>query len=392
MTLSIIIVNYNVKYFLEQCLCSVKDAICNIDAEVIVIDNDSSDESIAYLQPAFSWVKFIQNERNEGFSKANNKALQAASGSYILFLNPDTILAEDTLEQCLSFYQKNNTNTGAIGVRMLDGSGNFLPESKRSFPSPLVSLYKLTGLSALFPSSKRFGKYALGYLPKKEVHQADVISGAFMMVPKKILDETGGFDEQFFMYGEDIDLSYRIQKSGYKNFYLGHVAIVHFKGESTKKGSLRQVIVFYNAMSLFVRKWYRGSGAWLLRQSLQAGIIARGSASAVYSVIVLKTKSPQVVYKEAALVGNPEQTRLAAQIIECYYPNIRMVVIADKTNKIQVSENSLLVFCMGDLSYKNSIELIQINKASSFKWFGKESFSIVGSDDKNNSVDALIRS
>ena len=391
MTLSIIIVNYNVKYFLEQCLCSVQEAITNIEAEVIVIDNCSSDGSKIYLASKFPQVIFIQNKKNEGFAKANNQALQIASGKYILFLNPDTILPEDALEQCIFFYQ-NNAGIGAIGVRMLDGSGNFLPESKRSFPSPLVSFYKLIGLSHLFPLSQRFGRYALRYLSEKDRHEVDVISGAFMMVPKQVLDRTGGFDERFFMYAEDIDLSYRIQKSGFTNFYLGSVSIVHFKGESTKKGSVSYVKTFYEAMSLFVKKYYLGSSAWLLRQALQAGIRIRGAASAIYLPLKrIKTIHQVNHYEEIVLSGNPNQARPAADIIRRFYPDTSVTNTTDLTAKSQRNKNTLLVFCIGVLSYKKSIELLQEQRAVSYKWFGKGSSSIVGSDSRNKSGEVLVR-
>ncbi|MDQ2753665.1 MAG: glycosyltransferase family 2 protein [Bacteroidota bacterium] len=389
MTLSIIIVSYNVKYFLEQCLCSVKEAIQNIEAEVFVIDNCSPDDTIAYLQPQFQWVKFVQNQTNEGFAGANNKALQIAKGEYILFLNPDTILAEDTLEQCIFFY-KNKPNAGAVGVRMIDGKGNFLPESKRSFPSPAVSFYKLSGLSSLFPKHKQFGKYALNFLPEKEVHEVDVIAGAFMMIPKQILDATGSFDEQFFMYAEDIDLSYRIQQKGYKNYYLGSVTIVHFKGESTKKGSFQYVKVFYNAMNLFVKKWYRSSGAWLLRQSLQAGIYVRGFVSYLGLSLLKKNKTKPQLFDEIVCIGNTNRTSVAEDILHNHYQNNRIKKESDSKEDVASFNNKMIVFCIGDLSYQKSIALLQQTKAASYKWFGKNSHSIVGSDNKNKSGDVIV--
>ncbi|MEO6541840.1 MAG: glycosyltransferase family 2 protein, partial [Ferruginibacter sp.] len=237
MQLSVIIVNYNVKYFLEQCLYSVQKACLGIDAEIIVTDNNSSDGSRAFLEPAFPAVNFIWNTNNLGFAKANNQALAMAKGDLILFLNPDTILPEDSIQNCLQFFNLNK-KAGALGIHMVDGSGNFLKESKRAFPSPLTSLYKLTGLTRLFPHSKIFARYHLGHLSEHENHEVDVLAGAFIMMPRKVLEEIGNFDEQFFMYGEDVDLSFRIQKAGYKNYYFAESSIIHFKGESTKRGSL----------------------------------------------------------------------------------------------------------------------------------------------------------
>jgi GT2 family glycosyltransferase len=277
--LSIIIVNYNVKYFLEQCLCSVIKAIQNIEAEIFVVDNNSTDGSQDFFKEKFANVKFIGNRENIGFSKANNIALNQAIGRYILFLNPDTLLPEDCLEKSISFLES-QSEAGALGIKMLDGSGNFLKESKRAFPSPFTSFYKLSGLAKMFPHSKTFSKYYLGNLDEKQNHEVDVLAGAFMMVPKKIIDEVGGFDEDFFMYGEDIDLSYRIQKAGYKNLYFADSCIIHFKGESTKRGGLNYVRLFYKAMSIFARKHY-GNRAFLFNLLIQVGILVRAILSAI---------------------------------------------------------------------------------------------------------------
>lgn len=284
MQLSVIIVNYNVKYFLEQCLHSVQKACSNIDAEIIVTDNNSSDGSREYLEPNFPDVKFIWNSSNTGFAKANNQALAKAGGDFILILNPDTILSEDSIEKCIWFFTM-HPDAGAVGIRMIDGSGNFLKESKRAFPSPLTSLFKLSGLARLFPHSKTFARYHLGHLSEKENHEVDVLAGAFMMMPKKVLDKIGNFDERFFMYGEDVDLSYRIQKAGYKNYYFAGSSIIHFKGESTKRGSLNYVILFYKAMSLFVRKHYSGSKAGLFTFLIQTAIIIRALFSALAKLL-----------------------------------------------------------------------------------------------------------
>jgi O-antigen biosynthesis protein len=272
--LSVIIVNYNVKYFLEQCLCSVIKARKNIEAEIIVVDNNSTDGSREFLQPQFPTVNFTWNAVNVGFAKANNQALAQAKGKYILFLNPDTIVPEDCFENCIGLFES-HPQAGALGIRMVDGTGKFLKESKRAFPSPLTSLYKLSGLTKLFPHSKTFAKYHLGHLSEKENHEVDVLAGAYMMMPKKLLDTTGSFDEMFFMYGEDVDLSYRIQKAGYKNYYFAESTIIHFKGESTKKGSLNYVRMFYSAMSLFVKKHYSGSRAGLFIFLIHTGIFLR---------------------------------------------------------------------------------------------------------------------
>jgi GT2 family glycosyltransferase len=240
----------------------------NIEGEIFVVDNNSADRSKDFFYNKFSSVNFIWNTANEGFARANNKALKLVKGRYILFLNPDTIVPEDCFEKCISFLKSKKDET-ALGIRMIDGSGKFLKESKRAFPSPVTSLYKLFGLSRLFPASPVFSKYHLGHLDENISHEVDVLAGAFMMIPKKIIDTVGGFDESFFMYGEDVDLSYRIQKAGYKNYYFAESTIVHFKGESTKKGSLNYVKMFYKAMSVFVKKHYGGTKAGMFNFLIQ---------------------------------------------------------------------------------------------------------------------------
>lgn len=280
LTLSIIIVNYNVKYFLEQCLYSLRKARVGIEAEIIVVDNHSTDGSLPYLKAGGDEVHFIENNSNVGFARACNQGLAVARGQYILFLNPDTLLPEDSLHQCLAFFEQHK-EAGALGVRMIDGSGRFLKESKRSFPAPLTSLFKLFGLARLFPKSKWFNRYHLGHLNEEENHEVDVLAGAFMLCKKEVLKKTGSFDEAFFMYGEDIDLSYRIQQAGYKNYYLAHPVIIHFKGESTKRGSLNYVRMFYQAMSLFVKKHYGGARADFFLLSIQFAIRIRALVSAL---------------------------------------------------------------------------------------------------------------
>lgn len=284
MRVSIIIVNYNVKYFLEQCLCSVLNAIDGLASEIFVVDNNSSDGSIAYLEPKFPTVHFIANKENQGFAKANNKALQYCNGDYILYLNPDTIICEEGIKRCIDFFEKYD-DCGGLSVRMIDGSGNFLPESKRSLPSPQAAFFKLMGLAKLFPHSKIFNQYALGHLDEYKNHEIDVLAGAFLMAKRTTIEACKGFDEIFFMYGEDIDLSYRIQKLGYKNYYLSEISIIHFKGESLKKGSINHVKLFYGAMIIFVQKHYgKGSGK-LLANTIKLAIHVRAIMSFTKRII-----------------------------------------------------------------------------------------------------------
>ncbi|MBL7738800.1 MAG: glycosyltransferase [Chitinophagaceae bacterium] len=280
MQLSVVIVNYNVRHFLEQCLYSVQKAMASLQAEVWVIDNNSADNSIEYLRPQFPGIRFIANQENLGFAKACNQGLKLSTGKYILFLNPDTIVEEDCFIKCIAFFEK-HPDAGALGIKMLDGSGCFLKESKRSFPSPGTSLFKLFGLARLFPRSKTFARYHLGHLDENKEHEVDVLAGAFMMIRKDVLDTVGGFEETFFMYGEDIDLSYRIQKAGYKNYYFAGCHLIHFKGESTKKGSLNYVHLFYNAMNIFVKKHYGKSKAGTFVFSIYIAIWFRAAMTAI---------------------------------------------------------------------------------------------------------------
>lgn len=258
--LAVIIVNYNVKHFIEQCLLSVRKAMEGIDGEVWVVDNNSVDGSQAMLRERFPEIKLIESKVNLGFSGGNNLAMREAQAEYFLLLNPDTIVEENTFRKCLEFMD-NHPEAGALGVKMIDGEGNFLPESKRGLPSPWVAFYKIFGFSKLFPKSKRFGRYHLGYLSKDENHEVEVLSGAYMWMRKSVLDKIGLLDEAFFMYGEDIDLSYRVILGGYKNYYFADTTIIHYKGESTKKGSLNYVRVFYNAMIIFAKKHFSGGSA-----------------------------------------------------------------------------------------------------------------------------------
>jgi len=255
MKLSIIIVNYNVQYFLEQCLLSVQKAITNINAEVFVVDNNSPDLSVQMVRKKFPTINIIENKENVGFSKANNQAINQAKGEYVLLLNPDTVVEEDTFEKCIAFMDSHK-DAGGLGVKMIDGNGNFLPESKRGLPTPAVSFYKIFGLSSLFPKSQRFAKYHLKYLGENDINEIEVLSGAYMWMRKSVLDQIGYLDENFFMYGEDIDLSYRITQAGYKNYYFPKAKIIHYKGESTKKRDINYVFVFYNAMIIFSKKHF----------------------------------------------------------------------------------------------------------------------------------------
>ena len=270
MKLSVIIINYNVKDLLNQCLISVQNAISGIENEIIVVDNNSNDGSQELLTTSFKQIKFHFLKENIGFAKACNLGYKNSSGEFVLFLNPDTIISPNCFQQCISFFET-SIDAGAIGLRMIDGKGKFLKEAKRGFPSPTASFFKLFGFANIFPRSKTFAKYYSGHLPEKETNPVDVLSGAFMMIRKNVLEKVDGFDEDFFMYGEDIDLSYRITNAGYKNYYLGSITITHLKGGSTSY-NLKYVNDFYKAMQIFIEKHYRGKRSLLFIWLLYIGI------------------------------------------------------------------------------------------------------------------------
>ncbi len=283
MKLSVIIVNYNVRYFLEQCLHSVKAASNGLKVEIFVVDNASVDGSSKMVKDKFPEVHLISNTDNVGFAKANNQAIAKSKGEYILLLNPDTVIETDTFSKMAAFMDS-HPDAGGLGVKMVDGKGNFLPESKRGLPTPSVAFYKIFGFSRIFPRSERFNRYHLGFLDKEQTHEVDVLSGACMLIRKKVLDSIGYLDEQFFMYGEDIDLSYRIKQSGYRNYYLPETRIIHYKGESTKKGSLNYVFVFYNAMIIFAKKHFSKKNARIFSIFINLAIYFRASLSLGYRV------------------------------------------------------------------------------------------------------------
>lgn len=300
-TLSIVIVNYNVCSFLEQCLLSVCDAAKTIPHEIFVVDNASTDGSDSYIPQHFPQVKYIYNTGNVGFARANNQAIALSSGRYVLLLNPDTVVGESVLVETCRFLDE-HPDAGALGVKMLDGDGRFLPESKRGFPSPWVSFCKIFGLAKLFPRSPRFGRYHLRYLDENAVNRVDVLSGAFMLLRRSTLDRCGLLDEQFFMYGEDIDLSYRVTLAGYQNYYLP-APIIHYKGESTKTESLRYVRIFYQAMLIFLRKHYPHY-KFFAQFSIRLAIYLRASAAAVRRTLFPKKKPVDELAGEWCILGN----------------------------------------------------------------------------------------
>ena len=268
MQLSVIILNYNVRYFLEQCVASVQEALKNIDSEIIVVDNHSSDASCEMISSRFPSVKLIENHSNLGFPKGNNIGVAQANGKYICILNPDTVVAEDTFEKILTFAEKQE-NLGIVGCKLIDGSGNFLPESKRGIPTPFVALTKIFGLYKLFPNWKLFNRYYAQHLSENETGKVEILVGAFMIMKRDLYNEIGGFDENCFMYSDDIDLSYMALKRGKSNYYFHETSVIHYKGESTVRDGL-YMKRFREAMQFFYNKHYKSSAIFDLFMKIGA--------------------------------------------------------------------------------------------------------------------------
>jgi len=255
MQLSVIILNYNVRHFLELCVLSTQKALENLDAEIIVIDNNSSDDSCTMMKQRFPNVKLIENKENLGFPKGNNIGVAQAKGEYICILNPDTVVAEDTFEKVLAF-AKNQTDLGIVGCKLVDGTGNFLPESKRGVPTPWVAFTKIFGLYKWFPKTKLFNNYYAQYLSENETGKVPILVGAFMLMQRELYNEVGGFDENCFMYSDDIDLSYTVLLKGKSNYYFHETTVIHYKGESTVKDGT-YMLRFQEAMNFFYKKHFK---------------------------------------------------------------------------------------------------------------------------------------
>ena len=360
MILSVIIVSYNSSSFLELCLHSVAKAISQleIESEVIVVDNSSSDDSCEVLNNKFSFVKLIQNDENIGFSKANNLGVSKAKGKYICILNPDTVLQENTFDEILKFY-KSNIKVGFVGCQMIDGNGMFLKESKRVIPSIFSSFMKVLGISKFYYSA--LDKDKRGYI--------DILAGAFMFVEKTIYDSVKGFDEDYFMYGEDIDLSYKALKKGYSNYYLGDVKIIHFKGESTDKNSV-YINRFYNAMYIFTKHFNKFLFTKILAYSFFKFIISIKNLSN-FSDLGLKLVNSKTTYKNTYLVTGSTDDKIS--------------IIATRVDlnylAINKTENSLLIFDLNSISLSEIINHFDfISESNSFRIIVPNTNFYVGSD------------
>ena len=323
MILSIVIVNYNVRYFLEQCLRSIYDSeTADTELEVWVVDNCSVDDSVAMVREKFPQVRLIENKDNPGFAKANNQALREAKGDYLLLLNPDTVVEKDTFRTCLEFMEQHH-DCGGLGVKMINGEGKYLKESKRGFPTPETSFYKISGLIHLFPHNRKIAAYYMGHLDENEINEIEILPGAFLMISRPALEKVGLLDESYFMYGEDIDFSWRIRLAGFKNYYLPTTRIIHYKGESTKKGSLNYIYTFYNAMIIFAKRYFGEGNAKMYIHMIQVAIWLRAGLGWIKRIaqrIAVPLLDFLVAWGGFVAIKQLWATCWAENV--CYYPSI----------------------------------------------------------------------
>ncbi len=387
MQLSVIILNYNVRYFLEQCVLSVQQAIQNLDAEIIVIDNHSSDDSCAMMKQRFPYIKLIENKENSGFPKGNNIAVSHAQGEYICILNPDTVVAEDTFEKILnSQLPTPNSQLGIIGCKLIDGTGNFLPESKRGIPSPWVAFTKIFGLYKVFPKSSLFSKYYAQDLTENQSGKVDILVGAFMMMKRELYNKLEGFDENCFMYADDIDLSYRALLLQKQNYYFHETTVIHYKGESTVKDAT-YMKHFREFMNFFYQKHFK--------RSLFFNLMARFGAFYFSIVKVFKGKAkPKVKPNQYILVSDNEvlKEKLALKLqksVERTLMENGKIVISQSISKAKHAE---VILDTNYTGFKNAIAFLEENKNKSltFKLLPIESDFIIGSNSSNDRGEVIV--
>ena len=356
MKLSVVILNYNVRYFLELCLQSVEAALEGVDSEIIVIDNNSKDGSCDMVREKFPSITLIENTSNVGFSKANNQAVQLAKGEYVCILNPDTVVAEDTFESILNFAQK-QTNLGIIGCRLIDGSGNYLPESKRNIPLVDIAIKKILGNS---------NSYYANHINEFDIAKVEILVGAFMVLKRSLYHNLAGFDEDYFMYGEDIDFSFKSLKKGYDNYYYGGTTVIHYKGESTRRNAI-YFKRFYGAMQIFYRKHFKSN--LLFDLGVFFGI-------KLFTLIKpFNQHQPEIKLKPVLISANPE-----AHLVKKLNPKI--ISFVD-----EIDSNSEIILDASSLTFKSIIDQMQTSKStqSIFKIQPKNCSYILGS----NSADSV---
>lgn len=374
MQLSVIILNYNVRYFLEQCLASVQKALSSIDGEIIVVDNASSDDSCQMIKEKFPDVILIENKENLGFPKGNNIGVAQAKGNYVCILNPDTIVAEDTFHKILN--TKNwQLNTGILGCKLIDGSGKFLPESKRGIPTPWVAFTKIFGLYKIFPKSSWFNQYYAMYLSENQSGEVAILVGAFMMMEKELYQQIGGFDENCFMYSDDIDLSYMVQKSGRKNYYFADTTVIHYKGESSVRDGL-YMKRFREAMQFFYNKHFKKS--WFFDGMMKVGAF-------VFSLFKKNQQKETKPKIDKYIIISDKEIALKTTIPIQYIASISEFK-NDKNKQIEI------IFNTDYLSFSEIISFMESNKSSniSFKNYNLSSQFCIGSYNSNDRGEVIL--
>ena len=379
MQLSVIILNYNVRYFLELCVLSVQKAIQNLDAEIIVIDNNSSDDSCTMMKQRFPNVKLIENKENLGFPKGNNIAVAAAKGEYICILNPDTVVAEDTFEKVLAFAKSQN-DFGIVGCKLIDGTGNFLPESKRGIPTPWVAFTKIFGLYKLFPNASLFNKYYAQHLNENQTGKVDILVGAFMVMKRELYNEMRGFDENCFMYADDIDLSYRALLLQKQNYYFHETTVIHYKGESTVRDGT-YMNRFQEAMNFFYKKHFKVSLFFSL--FMKIGIVFFSFVK-MFQGKVKPKPSPEnyLLVSDNENIREKLEGKLQKNTQRTILENGKIVF----SQSISEKENVEVILDTNYLSFSDAISFFEINKNKSFtfKLLPIQSNFIIGSNSSND--------
>jgi GT2 family glycosyltransferase len=378
MQLSVIILNYNVRYFLEQCVLSAQEALSNIEGEIIIVDNNSSDDSCQMMKTRFPNIKLFENTDNSGFPKGNNIGVSHAKGDYICILNPDTVVAEDTFEKVLAFAEK-HPDLGIVGCKLIDGTGNFLPESKRGIPTPFVAITKIFGLYKLFPKATVFNRYYAQNLSENETGKVDILVGAFMVMKRELYLGIGGFDENCFMYSDDIDLSYRVLKKGKSNYYFHETTVIHYKGESTIKDGL-YMKRFREAMQFFYKKHFQMSFVFDLFMKLGAFFFALVKKN--------QSKLKEVRIEEYVLISEDENLKNKLELL--LHKKIHWQSEIEGNNlfshSISNKKQTEILLDNADLSFREIISFLEANKNQgfTFKIIPKNALFMIGSNNSND--------
>ncbi|UOK41138.1 glycosyltransferase family 2 protein [Flavobacterium enshiense] len=384
MQLSVIILNYNVRYFLEQCVLSVQKALSGIEGEIIVVDNFSVDSSCEMMKLRFPNVRLIENKANLGFPKGNNIGVAEAKGKYICILNPDTVVAEDTFQKVLAFAES-KSDLGIVGCKLIDGTGNFLPECKRGTPTPWVAFTKIFGLYKIFPKSGLFNKYYAQHLSENQTGKVDILVGAFMVMKRDLYLEVGGFDENCFMYSDDIDLSYTVLKTGKSNYYFHETSVIHYKGESTVRDGT-YMKRFREAMHFFYKKHFGGSFVFDVFMQIGAFLFA-----------ILKKQQQQQIFSkpdEYVLISSDES--LGGKLEKQLQKKVIQAADIDENDlfsqEIPKGGRLEIVLDNNRFSFMEIIGILEKNKNKgfTFKILPEKSSFIIGSNNSNDRGEVIM--